>query len=337
MLQGLRRSAWPLIPVCGSVSDRLKDHCYILAEGLEGTSPISPAAEQMSAWTRAFLHFCRIEKGLSANTLSAYSADLDRFGAFCATQSGIIDTSSVQAYVDSLYAARLSSRTIARHLTTLRNLFTFLLAEGKIQSDPVATLVPPRQWRTLPKYLSGEQIDSLLGAPDVSKPVGLRDRAMMEFLYATGVRVSELCGAELAGLSLEMGVVRIVGKGNKERLVPIGRAAIQALRAYIESGRPALLKGRSSPYIFITARGGCLTRQAFWKLLKNYGKSVGIWQRLTPHVVRHSFATHLLEGGADLRSLQAMLGHADIATTQIYTHVLKSRLRSTVDSHHPRA
>jgi integrase/recombinase XerD len=282
------------------------------------------------------LHFCRVEKGLAANTLSAYSTDLERFVEFCANQNPG-DTRVIQAYLDSLYAAKLSPRSIARRLTTLRNFYAFLMREGHIGTDPVSVIAAPRQWQTLPKYLSTEQVDLLLNAPDCGKPSGLRDKAMLEFLYATGVRVSELCTTELAGLSLDMGVVRISGKGRKERLVPIGRSAVQAVAAYLTSGRPALLKGRTSPHVFVSAQGRCLTRQAFWKLLKGYGKKAGIWQRLTPHVVRHSFATHLLEGGADLRSVQAMLGHADITTTQIYTHVLKSRLRSTVDRHHPRA
>jgi integrase/recombinase XerD len=289
----------------------------------------------LQACIPSFLHFCRVEKGLSVNTLSAYAADLGRFAEFCGANQA--DAGLIQSYLDSLFMAKLSSRSIARHLTTLRNFFAFLMRERHISTDPVSALSAPRHWHTLPKYLSMQQVDSLLNVADCSKPAGLRDKAMLEFLYATGVRVSELCTAEMAGLSLEVGVVRVAGKGRKERLVPIGRSAVEALSAYLASGRPALLKGRASPHIFVSAQGRCLTRQAFWKLLKGYGKKAGIWNRLTPHVLRHSFATHLLENGADLRSVQAMLGHADIATTQIYTHVLKSRLRSTVDRHHPRA
>jgi integrase/recombinase XerD len=340
MLQGFRRSAWPPMTAGGEVPACLKPLCCAGTVDSAGTGPAAersnPDVDRLKAWTRSFLHFCRIEKGLSPNTLSAYSTDLGRFIEFCDGKN-TADTRLIQTYLDSLYAAKLSSRSIARHLTTLRNLFGFLMREGHIAVDPVSVLAAPRQWRTLPKYLSLEQVDSLLNAPDCTKPVGLRDKAMIEFLYATGVRVTELCTIELAGLSLDMGVVRVLGKGRKERLVPIGRSAVQAVSAYLASGRPALLKGRASPHVFVSAQGRCLTRQGFWKLLKAYGRKTGIWQRLTPHVVRHSFATHLLEGGADLRSVQAMLGHADIATTQIYTHVLKSRLRSTVDRHHPRA
>jgi integrase/recombinase XerD len=339
MLLGLRRVVGPPSLGCGPASACLNPlSCGISIDHPEpAPAPVTnPQADRLSAWARSFLHFCRIEKGLSTNTLAAYTTDLDRYLEFCAARNPA-ETQVIQAYLDSLYAAKLSPRSIARRLTTLRNFYAFLLREGHLDTDPVSVITAPRQWRTLPKYLSIQQVDLLLNAPDCTKPTGLRDKAMLEFLYATGVRVTELVTAELAGLSLDMGVVRISGKGRKERLVPIGRSAVQAVTSYLASGRPALLNGRVSPHIFISAQGRGLTRQGFWKLLRGYGKKVGIWQRLTPHVVRHSFATHLLEGGADLRSVQAMLGHSDITTTQIYTHVLKSRLRSTVDLHHPRA
>lgn len=299
----------------------------------------SPASQQVSvvaAWADSFLGFCRIEKGLTANSISAYRQDLSRFSQFCGSGDPE-DASTLHGYVDSLRGAGLSSRSIARHITTLRNFYAFLLQERKIAADPTRALVLPRQWKTLPKYLSIEQVDALLGAPDETKPNGLRDRAMLQLLYATGLRVSELCTVEYGGLNLNVGVVRVLGKGRKERLVPIGRCAVQALEAYLERGRKSLGQMRNSRYVFLTNRGGPMTRQAFWKLLKNYGKQVGLWQNLTPHVLRHSFATHLLERGADLRSLQTMLGHADISTTEIYTHVLRARLRATVDEHHPRS
>ncbi len=231
----------------------------------------------------------------------------------------------------------MASRSIARHIATLRNFFAHLIEKGALEADPTAHLTAPRQWQSLPKYLNKKQIDDLLGACDGSKPQGLRDRAMLEFLYATGLRVSELCGVRISELEMNLGIVRVVGKGNKHRIVPVGKSALAAVERYLGNGRPALLKGRASPYLFVTNRGGALTRQGFWMLLGSYGKKAGIFHNLTPHVLRHTFATHLLEGGADLRSLQSMLGHADISTTQIYTHVVRSRLRKTVDEHHPRA
>ena len=247
------------------------------------------------------------------------------------------DTEEIRHYLDHLYQSGLTSRSVARHLTTLRNFYGFLLKEERIANDPTEHLRSPRQWQNIPKFLNLEEINKIIQAPDADRPTGLRDRAMMELLYASGLRVSELCKTGLADLNQELGVLRTTGKGNKQRLVPVGKAAVLAVRNYLENGRPVLLKGRASRHLFVTARGGCLTRQAFWKLLAGYGRKAGIFRGLTPHVLRHSFATHLLEGGADLRSVQVMLGHSDISTTQIYTHVLRSRLRETVEKHHPRA
>jgi integrase/recombinase XerD len=240
-------------------------------------------------------------------------------------------------YLDQLYRDGLGSRSIARHLSTIRNLYSYLVREGRIAEDPASALPAPRQPRKIPRYLNSTQVETLVTRPDASKPNGLRDRAMVSLLYASGLRVSELCHLQLSGLNLEMGLVRVTGKGNKERLVPMGAEAIRDLREYLQQARPALLKGRASPFVFVTSRGGGLTRQAFWKSLAAYGRQSGIFEGLSPHVLRHTFATHLLEGGADLRSLQTMLGHADISTTQIYTHVARTRLRAEFDSHHPRA
>jgi integrase/recombinase XerD len=240
-------------------------------------------------------------------------------------------------YVESLYSAGLSARSIARHITTLRNFYTFLTREGTIDRDPTEFLALPRQWSTLPKYLNRQELERLLGAPPLDKPVGVRDRAMLELLYATGLRVTELCRLELLAVERDMGVLRVTGKGNKQRLVPFGESARDAIERYLRDGRPPLLKGRASRFLFVTARASAMTRQSFWKLLGLYGRQVGIFRNLTPHVIRHSFATHLVEGGADLRSVQIMLGHADISTTQVYTHVARRRLRETVDQHHPRA
>ena len=290
-----------------------------------------------SAHVASFLDFCRIEKGLARTTLESYRLDLERFASSLAAADQWADPECVRRHVDSLYQARMASRSISRHLTTLRNLYRYLLEKGIVDTDPTANLAAPKQWLSLPKYLNKKQIDDLMAAPDPAKPQGLRDRALLEFLYATGLRVSELCKASVSDLDANMGFVRVVGKGNKHRLVPVGKAALQAVEHYLTSGRPRLLKNRPSPYLFVTNRGGAMTRQAFWKLLAGYGKKAGMFRDLTPHVLRHTFATHLLEGGADLRSVQTMLGHADISTTQIYTHVMRSRLRKTVDEHHPRA
>jgi integrase/recombinase XerD len=286
----------------------------------------------------AFLNFCRIEKCLSANSLDAYELDLRRFMAFAdPVGDAIPGCEAVRSYLDHLYAAGLGSRSIARHLATLRNFYRYLLREGLLETDPTAHIGTPKQWQHIPKFLNLEEIERILQAPDESRPTGLRDRAMLELLYAAGLRVSELCRVALSDLNLELGVLRVTGKGSKQRVVPVGKSALEAIRRYLAEGRPALLKGRASRFLFVTARGGCLTRQAFWKLLAVHGRKAGIFRDLTPHVLRHSFATHLLEGGADLRSVQTMLGHADISTTQIYTHVMTSRLRKTVDDHHPRA
>jgi integrase/recombinase XerD len=291
----------------------------------------------ISAQIAAFLDFCRIEKGLSRATVDAYRIDLEGFAASLQPGDDPARQELVRRHVDSLYKAGLASRSIARHITTLRGLFQFLVERGETTADPTAALATPRHWQSLPKYLNKKQVDELLASCDLSRPQGLRDRAMLEFLYATGLRVSELCRARVLDVEANLGFVRVVGKGNKHRIVPVGRSALRALERYLASGRAALLKGRASPYLFVTNRGGAMTRQAFWKLLGSYGKKAGIFHNLTPHAIRHTFATHLLEGGADLRSVQTMLGHADISTTQIYTHVMRSRLRKTVDEHHPRA
>ena len=285
---------------------------------------------------RSFLDFCRVEKGLAANSLASYHLDLQRFSAqFTAPETATSE--DLARYVESLYSAGLSARSIARHITTLRNFYSFLTREGEIERDPTEFLALPRQWTKLPRYLNREEVETLLDAPKADKPNGLRDRAMLQVLYAAGLRVTELCRLELSAVERDLGVLRVTGKGNKQRLVPFGIPAREAIDRYLGDGRPRLLKGRACRHLFVTARGSAMSRQGFWKLIRNYGKQVGIFRDLTPHVIRHSFATHLVEGGADLRSVQIMLGHADISTTQVYTHVARRRLRETLDQHHPRA
>lgn len=297
-----------------------------------------PEAPDPSAWVQAYLDHCRIEKGLSFNTIEAYRSDLLRFAGFWrGTGQGAPNARLVGQYLEWLRQGGLDSRSAARHLSALRGFFRFLVREGMLSRDPTEGLKSPHAWRRLPHCLSLEEVERLLEAPDSVTPTGLRDRAMLQLLYASGLRVSELCQLQLSDVNHEVGVVRILGKGNKQRLTPVGRAALEALRAYLEHGRGRLLKRRSSPYLFVSARGTPLTRQAVWKLLAKYSLRAGLGRRVWPHAVRHSFATHLLEGGADLRSVQLMLGHADISTTQVYTHVMRSRLRQTLDEHHPRA
>jgi len=294
------------------------------------------AGDPVDASIRDFLNFCRIEKGLSANSLDAYSRDLLKWRTF-PRGDGIPDRASLLLYLNSLYRSGLEARSIARHLATLRNFHRFLLAEGKIETDPTEHIQTPKQWTTIPHYLSLEQIEKVLAAPNEAKPTGIRDRAMLQLLYATGLRVSELCCLRLTDLNPELGFLKATGKGDKQRLIPVGKPALAAVERYLQQARGLLLKKRGSPYLFVTARGTLPTRQCFWTLLANYGRQVGIFHHLTPHVFRHSFATHLLEGGADLRSVQAMLGHADIATTQIYTHVTVERLKKAYAAAHPRA
>jgi integrase/recombinase XerD len=287
---------------------------------------------------RSYLQFCRAEKGLAANTVEAYRRDLSQLADFLKgkpIESVTLD--KLRAYLDHLRALGLSNRSVARHVTTLRSFFGFLVEEGEIPANPADLLVAPAIGSTLPKYLDHSKVDKLLLAPSEQSVTGLRDRAMLDLLYATGVRVSELIKLRVSDLDDAEGTLRIIGKGDKQRLVPVGRSALQSIARYSTLERPRLLKGRVSAFLFVTARGTAMTRQAFWKLLRSHGRHIGIFHNLSPHVLRHTFATHLLEGGADLRSVQTMLGHADIGTTQIYTHIMRSRLRQTVDQHHPRA
>lgn len=288
----------------------------------------------MASWIPAFLTYCRVERGLAEQTVKSYLSDLKAFALMVGDRAAAPE--SVRAFLDALYQAGNSASSVARRLSCLRCFFRFLLREGEISADPTAHLTTPRQWRRLPRYLTAEEVDRLLAAPVPNTPRGLRDKAMLELLYATGVRVSELCQMELTAVNLELSVVRVRGKGGRERLVPVGRSALSALSDYLTNARPRLLKDRASKYLFVTQRGTALTRQGFWKLLLQRARAAGIWKSISPHMLRHSFATHLLERGADLRSVQAMLGHADIGTTQIYTHVMAAHLRRAA-ALHPRA
>lgn len=287
-----------------------------------------------------FLEHLVIERGLAQNSLEAYRRDLARYATYLKgrpKQATALDRVEVPRYLLVLREAGLSPRSVSRHLSVIRQFHRFLVREGHATEDPTAHLESPRPWRRLPTVLSSEEVDRLLAPREATSPQALRDQAMLEVIYASGLRVSELVGLRLADLDLTVGVVRVLGKGDKERLVPVGDVAVGSLRAYLTHGRPRLEKRRASPHLFIGRHGHGLTRQMFWQLLKRYVGAAGIMKRVTPHTLRHSFATHLLERGADLRSVQMMLGHADIGTTQIYTHLSRAHLKAIYDKHHPRA
>ena len=284
--------------------------------------------------------FLVMEKGLSEKTIAAYSTDLMRFGLFLEKKNvasvSDIDTGLVLTYLIHLRNRGLSARSRARHLVSLRGFFKFLTAEKIIEKNPAQQVDLPKTGLKLPDVLTVTDVEALIDAPDRNKPEGLRDAAMLELLYGAGLRVSELIRLAMTGINLEAGFVRVFGKGSKERVVPVGRMAINAIQDYLDRSRPQLLKNRSSVYLFVTRRGSAMTRQSFWNLAGRYGRQAKIKKRVTPHSLRHSFATHLLEGGADLRAVQMMLGHADISTTQIYTHVAHRQLVEAHKKYHPR-
>ena len=297
---------------------------------------------ELRAPISSFLTHVRVEKGLSANTVSAYRRDLQKFEAFIQKRKLALEKISPDDLVDflaGLYRQKLESRTVARHLVTLRNFFRFAQMQELISADPSVNLESPKIRRSLPGYLKLEEVERLLEQPDSSTALGLRNRAMLEVLYSTGLRVSELIGLQVADLDAKVGCVRCIGKGDKERIVPVGRKALHVVEKYLSESRPNLLgKSRSGgTSLFVNRRGGPLSRVGVWKILSAYGRRAGLRVALTPHMLRHSFATHLLERGADLRSVQLMLGHADISTTQIYTHVVEERLKQIYKAHHPRA
>lgn len=284
--------------------------------------------------------FLRLEKGLSEKTIAAYCTDLMQFGLFLEQQKigrvADIDRETVLSYLIHLRSRGLSARSRARHLVTLRGFFKFLTQEKVIDSSPAMQIDLPKTGLQLPDVLSVADVEALIAAPDPNKLEGVRDAAMLELLYGAGLRVSELIGLTMTGIDQEAGVVRVFGKGSKERLVPVGRMAMDAIQTYLKNARPLLLGKRSSVYLFVTRRGSAMTRQSFWNLVGRYGRRAGLKKRVTPHSLRHSFATHLLEGGADLRAVQMMLGHADISTTQIYTHVAHRQLLDAHKKYHPR-
>ena len=287
-----------------------------------------------------FLHYLTVEKGLSKKTLEAYSHDLNRWMGYLESK-GIQDVLrvsplDVKAFLMGLRHHGLSHRSLVRNLVAIRTFFRFLTEEGKLNVNPVEELESPQLSRKLPEILSLEEVERLLEQPDLKTPLGIRDRAMLEMLYATGMRVSELVCLPLNQINLEGGYVLLYGKGSKERVVPLGKESIQWVTLYLDTVRGHLARERKTPFLFVNRSGRGMSRQRFWRSIKVYGQKAAIRKRVTPHLLRHSFATHLLERGADLRSVQMMLGHADISTTQIYTHVTGERLKRIHERHHPR-
>jgi len=285
-----------------------------------------------------YLAYLRDVRRMSPNTVESYARDLAALAAFAEKRQldpAALDRRELEAFVRGLMASGLSPRSTARAVACVRGFYKFLAVEQRRESSPADDLRAPRAWAALPKFLDLDEVDRLLAQPDVAKPRGLRDKALISVLYATGLRVSELISLKATNLHLREGYLTCIGKGDKERIVPIGQEAADWVQKYLAEGRPKLVP-KSSPWLFVNARGGPLSRVGFWKLLKEYGLKAGITRNISPHVLRHSFATHLLDRGADLRAIQMMLGHADLSTTQIYTHVLEARLRSVYDRFHPR-
>jgi integrase/recombinase XerD len=298
---------------------------------------------EIAAAISSFLTHVQVEKGLATNTVSAYRRDLAKFDDFAKKRKlglAAVNRDDLVDFLASLYRQKLESKTVARHLVTLRNFFRHAQVQELISEDPTAHLESPKIRRSLPGYLRLDEVEKLLQLPDQSTPLGLRDRAMLEVLYSTGLRVSELTSLRVMDLDTKVGCVRCIGKGDKERIVPVGRKALAIVEKYLRDGRTALIRttrGSPGPYLFVNRRGGRISRVGVWKIFSSYGRKAGLRVPLTPHMLRHSFATHLLERGADLRSVQLMLGHSDISTTQIYTHVVEERLKQIYKAHHPRA
>ncbi len=284
-----------------------------------------------------YLNYLAVEKGLARNTLESYGRDLRKYFDFLRNKDHRqVAQNDVRSFLARLSEEGMASPSVARNLAAVRGFHKYLLIDGLAVADPAGVVETPRGWQRLPKTLSSAEVEALLGQPDSATTIGLRDKAMLELLYATGLRVSELVGLQRDDINLERGFVLVIGKGAKERVVPLGDVAATAVRSYMDRARPLLLKGGETGALFISGRRRQITRQMFWERIRHYVRKAGITRPVSPHTLRHSFATHLLDNGADLRSVQAMLGHADISTTQIYTHVSRERLKKIHEKHHPR-
>lgn len=298
------------------------------------------AADKSAGLIDEFCDALWLEDGLARNTLQSYRRDLVQFASWLGKQHGKAlinaDQADIQAYLGYQFRKKARASSVARLLSTLKRFYRYCLRQERIKADPTLKIDSPKLPRALPKSLTEEDVESLLNAPRVERALGLRDKAMLETLYASGLRVSELVTLKLPQVSQDMGVVRVIGKGSKERLVPLGEEALAWIKRYLEEARAALLGGKTSDDLFVTARGGAMTRQMFWHLLRRYAAQAGLRKPMSPHTLRHAFATHLLNHGADLRVVQLLLGHSDISTTQIYTHVARERLKQLHARHHPR-
>lgn len=295
----------------------------------------------MDGYVNEFIQYLAVERGLAQNTLESYGRDLRQFQAYL--HNGQLDfikdssRSTILAYLNNLQTKGRAVSTISRNLAAIKSFYQYLVRERYLEKDPAAHLESPKLEKKLPKILTISEVEELLKQPNTFLPTGLRDKAMLELLYATGIRVSELISLNISDINLDMGYIKCYGKGAKERIVPLGSIAAKCVQEYIGKGRPKLVRTYEEAALFVNHHGNRLTRQGFWKIIKKYAQEATINKEITPHTLRHSFATHLLENGADLRSVQEMLGHADISTTQIYTHVTKNRLKEVYDKAHPRA
>ncbi|HLC27769.1 MAG TPA: site-specific tyrosine recombinase XerD [bacterium] len=327
--------------------DRPRDRYGGLAMvGKQGASPLRSNGAESGVMGKEelvaeFIHFLRVERRLSVNSVEAYRRDVVGFLGACEVSSvedlcGITPSKIVE-YLSRLQKQSRSVSSLARHLSALKSFFQFAFQEKWIPSDPASELKSPRRWRRIPQVLSRSEVEKLLEVSWEVSPIGVRDRAMLELLYATGLRASELLNLTVSAVNLELGFLICTGKGGKQRIVPVGAPACQQVLNYLGSSRPRLVRGKDHGILFVNSRGGKLSRQSFWRILKTYARRAGLGKRVGPHSLRHSFATHMLEGGADLRVVQQLLGHSTITTTQIYTHVVQDRLRAVYDQYHPRA